>query len=131
MKRQLECPTTVTRWYLKFQVPSISGFRVAALAENQFLDILNEKCTCKKNLPHIYIYMIHMYIIYDLYYMMHIYMIYMYVNYMFMYIFSEWLDKDRGRPEFTPTSLLYVLYDFTFWCEVFLLLVPPPHAPLG
>ena len=58
MKRQLECPTTVTRWYLKFQVPSISGFGVAALAKNQFLDICNEKCTGKKNLSHIYIYIV-------------------------------------------------------------------------
>ena len=32
-------------------------------------------------------------------------MIYVYITYMFMYTFSEWLDKDRGRPEFTPTSL--------------------------
>ena len=54
MKRQLECPTTVTGWYLEFQVPSISGFGVGALAKKRFLDIHNEKCTGKKNLSHIW-----------------------------------------------------------------------------
>ena len=54
MKRQLESPTTVTRWYLKFQVPSISGFGVGALAKKRFLDICNKKCTGKKKLSHIY-----------------------------------------------------------------------------